>query len=312
MMKLGIISKPEAASFDKARDFGLEFVEFDCNDPTDMMGYTKETAKGDPAVDAHALAARASEFAKAIERTGITIGALGRWGSHVYDAQGKIIEEEFDHVKTLLDLCGELSIPVYCVSACQNPGMSLYKNLGAVIDYLNRVVEYGAKSGTTVCVVNCAMGGNFVRRPEIWDIVLPEVPGLKIKYDPSHSFIHGGPDGAYKEEALGYGDQFGYVHLKGVLRGAKASGMGGGLFDFMKFGGEVAALVNEKMKDNFRWSDSPPPGLDSIDWPFFLAALYKGGYDGMLSLEPYSRTWSGDMFDKGIRFSINYLKNYIV
>ena len=30
-MKLGIIASPEAASFDHAKELGLDFVEFDCN-----------------------------------------------------------------------------------------------------------------------------------------------------------------------------------------------------------------------------------------------------------------------------------------
>ncbi len=309
-MKLGMISKPEAASFDHAKKLGLEFVEFDCNDPTSMFGL-EGGVQGNPAVDAYALRALAPVFSEAIERTGITIGALGRWGSHVYDEHGKIKQEEFGHVTQLLDLCADLNIPVYCVSATSNPALSLYQNITAVIDYFKRVVDYASKAGTTVAVVNCSMGGNFVRRPEMWDIVLPEVPGLKIKYDPSHSFIHGGPDGAYKEETLAYGDRFGYVHIKGVLRG-KGGGMNGGLFEFMQLGGKAAEIAREKMSEGMRLSDSPPAGFDMIDWPFFMAALYKNGYDGMLSLEPYSRTWSGDLADKGIKFSADYIRQFIL
>jgi len=307
-MKIGIIQQPKTVDFDWVKSMGMEFVEFDCNDANSMMGYTPETAKGDPAVDAYALHAMAGQFAKEIERTGITIGAVGRWGSGAYGADGKINEEEFGHVKELLDMTGELDIPVYCVSAVSNPALSLYKNLGAVIDYFNRVVEYAAKKNTQVCVVNCGMGGNFVRRPEMWDIVLPEVPGLKIKYDPSHSFIHGNKD-THKAEVLAYADQIGYVHIKGVLQGDNAPAMNSGMFDFMKFGGEVAELARKNMMSGFKYRDNPPAGLDIIDWKFFMSCLYKGGYDGMLSLEPYSRTWSGDNYEKGIRFTINHLRS---
>ena len=51
-------------------------------------------------------------------------------------------------------------------------------------------------------IVNCMMGGNYIRTPEQWKLVLSEVPGLGIKYDPSHSFVHGGQKGAYLEEGL--------------------------------------------------------------------------------------------------------------
>lgn len=46
-------------------------------------------------------------------------------------------------------------------------------------------------------IVNCMMGGNYIRTPEQWKLVLDEVPGLGIKYDPSHSFVHGGDQGRH-------------------------------------------------------------------------------------------------------------------
>lgn len=41
---------------------------------------------------------------------------------------------------------------------------------------------------------------------------------LGIKYDPSHSFVHGGAQGAYLDEALEWGSRIQYVHVKGVIQ----------------------------------------------------------------------------------------------
>ena len=67
-------------------------------------------------------------------------------------------------------------------------------------------------------IVNCMMGGNYIRTPEQWKLVLDEVPGLGIKYDPSHSFVHGGDKGAYLKEGMEWGDKFVYCHVKGVIQ----------------------------------------------------------------------------------------------
>ena len=77
-MKLGIIMPPEAASLERAKDLGLEFVEFDCN-PEDFFGLPVKE-----------LAARQEAIKEASQRTGVEVGAVGRWASRILDKNGDV------------------------------------------------------------------------------------------------------------------------------------------------------------------------------------------------------------------------------
>lgn len=306
-MKLGIIANPEIASLDYAKNLGLEFIEFDVNCATGSPWDDPSS----PRSSGHALLKMADEFKAGIARTGVEVGAVGRWGSKILDADGKMIDSEFDHVKALIEFVKQVGAGAYLVSVNYVDGLSYYKNITAAIDYLNKVCEYAGD--LPVCIVNCNTGTNYIRTPDEWRLVLTEVPKLKIKYDPSHSFIHGGPTGAYMEEAFEFGDRFGYVHIKGVIQSAKYdhSSMGK-YFKWMREIPELGKLVRAEMEQNGRYYDNPPAGLDSINWRAFMAILYKHGYDGMLSLEPHSRVWQGDLGERGVKFSIDYMRSLMI
>ncbi|MFR2151154.1 MAG: sugar phosphate isomerase/epimerase family protein [Christensenellales bacterium] len=140
------------------------------------------------------------EIQAAMEETGVEIGAVGRWASHILDENGEVIEAEWSEVKKVIDFGSALGAKHYLCSVAYVPQLSYYKNITAAIKVLNQIVAYAKERGMQCAIVNCMMGGNYIRTPEQWKLVLDEVPGLGIKYDPSHSFVHGGDKGAYLEE----------------------------------------------------------------------------------------------------------------
>jgi len=205
-MKLGIIMPPEAASLERAKDLGLEFVEFDCN-PEDFFGLPVKE-----------LAARQEAIKEASQRTGVEVGAVGRWASRILDKNGDVIPQEWENVLAVMDFGQYLGAKHYLCSVAYVEELSYYKNITAAIKVLNQMVAAAAERGMQCSIVNCMMGGNYIRTPEQWKLVLSEVPGLGIKYDPSHSFVHGGAQGAYLDEALEWGSRIQYVHVKGVIQ----------------------------------------------------------------------------------------------
>lgn len=66
-MKLGIIGAPEAKTLVHAKELGLDFVEFDLN-PTEFFGRPLDE-----------VVKNQDEIKKAIEKTGVEVGAVGRW-----------------------------------------------------------------------------------------------------------------------------------------------------------------------------------------------------------------------------------------
>jgi hypothetical protein len=43
-----------------------------------------------------------------------------------------------------------------------------------------------------------------------------------------------------------------------------------------------------------------------------MALLYKKGYDAGLSCEPYSESWKGERGEKGILYTIDFMKKLIL
>lgn len=300
-MKLGIIMPVAVESFDKAKALGLDFLEFDLNPPGyfgmpfDQLENVKE------------------DIRKASERTGIEVGAVGRWASPIFDAQGNIDQEEWDAVKHTIDLGHTWGAKYYLCSVNYVPGISYYKNITASIEILREIVAYAKARGMETAIVNCMMGGNYIRTPEQWRLVLDEVPGLGIKYDPSHSFVHGGETGAYLEEGMGWGDRFTYCHIKGVIqKGLSNEPKHWKYYTLIKQHPELKELFADEMKQDGLWYDNPPAGIDSINWRAFFAILYKYDYDGYLSIEPHSQTWQGEKGQKGIEYTIRYIRDLML
>ncbi len=300
-MKLGIIMPPKPDSFQKAKELGLDFVEFDCN-PTSFFG-----------VPVSELDAAKEDLKAASESTGVEVGAVGRWASPVLGPDGEPDPDEWAQVKAVIDFGAYLGAKHYLCSVNYVKELSYYKNITAAIKILNEIVSYAKERGMETAIVNCMMGGNYIRTPEQWKLVLSEVPGLGIKYDPSHSFVHGGQNGAYLEEGLEWGAHFKYCHVKGVIqRGDSQEPEHWAIRDF--------AMAHPELKDELLSQafgpdnsyDNPPAGIDVINWRAFFAILYKYGYDGYLAIEPHSATWRGDKGEKGVKYTIKYIRDLMI
>lgn len=300
-MKLGIISKPEAESFDHAKELGLDFLEFDCNPPSYFGGPVSK------------LLEIQEELKAASQRTGIEVGAVGRWASRILDEKGEVIQEEFENVKAVIDFGAFLGAKYYLCSVAYVKEISYYQNITCAIKVLNDIVKYAQEKGMECAIVNCMMGDNYIRTPEQWKLVLSEVPGLGIKYDPSHSFVHGGKNGAYIEEGLGWGQHFSYCHVKGVIQGDSFSEVEEWKdYDMMRRHPEMKDELFAHRAEGRLWYDNPPAGIDVINWRAFFAILYKYGYDGYLAIEPHSQTWQGEKGQKGVKYTIKYIRDLMI
>ena len=300
-MKLGIIVKPEAEGFRHAKELGLDFVEIDLNYPKYW---------GCPMAE---VTPKIPELKKAIEETGIEVGSVGRWASWIIDDNGNVIEDEWNEVKAVIDFGAELGASHFLCSVNYNKNLTYYGNITASIKVLRDIVAYSEAKGIKACIVNCMMGDNYIRTPEQWKLVLDEVPGLTIKYDPSHSFVHGGENGAYMKEGMLWGDRFGYVHIKGVIQiGDSKEGDHWSMKNLAEEIPTLAEIAMQQRKDDFKIYDNPPAGIDSINWRGFFATLYQNDYDGYLSIEPHSQTWQGEKGQKGIKYTIKYIRDLML
>ena len=215
-----------------------------------------------------------AEIRKALSETGVKLGAVGRWGRDRITADGSICAKEQKDEFDLIDMCAELGCPVYITGCNYVDGLSYYQNVSAAIAYFQSLIDYAA-GRVKLCVYNCSWN-NYVNKPHEWDIINDHLKALGIKFDPSHT-VNGGRD--YLSEAALYGANFDHVHLKGTLN------------------------------IDGRHIDDPPAGMDMINWGALLSILRKYNYQGMLSIEPHSATWQGELGEQGLKYTIDYFKS---
>ena len=216
-----------------------------------------------------------AEIRKALSETGVKLGA-GRWGRDRITADGSICAKEQKDEFDLIDMCAELGCPVYITGCNYVDGLSYYQNVSAAIAYFQSLIDYAA-GRVKLCVYNCSWN-NYVNKPHEWDIINDHLKALGIKFDPSHT-VNGGRD--YLSEAALYGANFDHVHLKGTLN------------------------------IDGRHIDDPPAGMDMINWGALLSILRKYNYQGMLSIEPHSATWQGELGEQGLKYTIDYFKKLL-
>jgi len=57
--------------------------------------------------------------------------------------------------------------------------------------------------------------------------------------------------------------------------------------------------------------DAPPAGMDSVNWGAVFATLYNIGYNYLVSIEPHSDVWLGELGERGILYTIDYMRKLV-
>ena len=134
-MKLGMIIQPKPEEFDHLKELGLDFAELDCN-PVEFFGKPVDELK-----------ALAPELKAASERTGVEVGAVGRWASHILNEDGSVNEEEWNNVQGVIDFGRELGAKYYLCSVAYVPQLTYYGNITAAIHVLRKIVAAAKEAG---------------------------------------------------------------------------------------------------------------------------------------------------------------------
>jgi sugar phosphate isomerase/epimerase len=214
-----------------------------------------------------------------IARTGIPVQSVGRWAAKA-NVGGKLDPEEIENLTALFDAAVAIGSKVFVLGCNYDKSVSLFKNYIAAIELFGSLLDRAKGKDIQVAAYNCDWE-NFVYQPSVWEVVLGELPDLKIKFDCSHSY---GRRADYLAELSDWGHKVAHMHVKGCVR-AGSKGI-----------------------------DDSPAGMDDLKWAQVFAIMYSRKYDGGFSIEPHSATWRADseLGDKGIKFAANYIRQYIL
>ncbi|WP_324717226.1 sugar phosphate isomerase/epimerase family protein [Carboxydochorda subterranea] len=260
MGRLGFITDLSEEDFRFAADEGL-VVEYNVND---------ETIDG--------FLAKEETISRYEQEYGVAFSAIGRFGRDRISDDPAVRNREEASAIALMEWCARHRVPTFVCGAGPAAGRSMEECARRAVDVFGRLVEVGRRLGVRVAVYNCDWG-NCVDRPSMWEKVHGALPGLGIKYDPSHA-IYGGRD--YLAEAAAWGHRFVHFHAK----------------DSLPVGGK-------------RFTD-PPAGMGVTAWGPLLALLYHHGYWGDIIIEPHAEPWVRTLRYPGIRIARRTLEPFLI
>jgi sugar phosphate isomerase/epimerase len=239
---------------------------------------------------------------RVLDRHGLEISSLAYYPNNLHPnaADRKAAN---DHLKKVVVAAEQLGVPIVGTFAGRDQSKNLPDNLKEFRRVWPRLVSYAESRGVTIAIENCPMlfswdewpgGTNIASTPAVWDEMFSIVPSerLGLNLDPSH-LVWLQID--YERVVRDYGSRIVHVHAKdmeidrdGLYRNGTISlGMG--------------------------WQVPRLPGLGEVRWDRFIAALYRAGYDYVVSIEHEDRSFEGtqDLVERGFLIARDVLRPHL-
>jgi sugar phosphate isomerase/epimerase len=247
--------------------------------------------------------AGAQKIRKLLEGHGLEISSLAYYPNNL-DPDPEVRSDAHDHLRKVILAAETLGVGLVGTFIGRDQNRSVADNLQEVRKVWPDLVRFAGQHGVTIVIENCPMifsadewpgGKNLAYSPAIWrrlfEIVDARNFGLNL--DPSHlvwQFID------YERAVREFGPRIHHVHAKDMEIDRD------GLFEQ----GVMSAGVG--------WQIPRLPGLGEIDWGRFVAALYRVGYQGAISIEHEDRSFEGDpdLVKRGFLLARDVLRPLVV
>jgi sugar phosphate isomerase/epimerase len=217
-------------------------------------------------------------FRDALHSEGIALAAVSLFGRNYRDPDEQQRRANLDLWERAADLAAALRAPLFVSGTGRRPGVPDEAQWEAVVEEAGARIRGVQERRLKFAFYNCHWE-NVVDRPAAWERVLPRLPDVGIKFDPSHPFYDGRD---WMSELVTAGPHLLHLHAKDVLR-----------------------VNGEHLSD-------PNPGLGQIAWGPFFAILYEAGYDGAVCIEPHSRLYTGENRHRFLVLSGRYLRQFML
>jgi sugar phosphate isomerase/epimerase len=187
------------------------------------------------------------------------------------------------HLRKVIDAASKLGVPIVGTFVGRDKTKNVPDNFREFRRVWPRLVDYAESRGVKIAIENCPMlfsydewpgGTNLAATPAAWDEMFSIVDSTSfgLNLDPSH-LVWLMID--YERVVRDYTAKIFHVHAKdleidrdGLYRnGTLSLGMG--------------------------WQVPRMPGLGEVRWDRFVSALYREGYDYVVSIEHEDRTFEG-------------------
>jgi sugar phosphate isomerase/epimerase len=245
--------------------------------------------------------AHAKEIVDDLAQRGITVSGLGYYPNPLHpdeDHRRQVV----DHLKKVITAASLMGVPVVTTFIGADQTKTQMENWDEATKVWPEIVSHARDSGIRIAIENCPMifsndewpsGHNLAYSPSIWRTMFEEFGDtIGLNFDPSHlvwQMID--LETAIQE----FGERFYHVHAKDLQIDHQ------GLYDH-----GILSL-------GMGWQVPRLPGLGEVDWRVFFSALYRVGYDYVVSIEHEDRGFEGtdELVKQGFLIARDVLKPYV-
>jgi sugar phosphate isomerase/epimerase len=251
-------------------------------------------------IDVDALDADAVR--ETMARHGLEISSLAYYPNNLHPDPAER-EAANTHLRKVIDAAAAIGVGIVGTFAGRDKARNLPENLQEFRAVWPPLVAYAEERAVKIAIENCPMifsydewpgGTNLAATPAVWDEMFEIVPSASfgLNLDPSH-LVWLMID--YERAVRDYAQRILHVHAKdleidrdGLYRNGTISlGMG--------------------------WQVPRLPGLGEVRWDRFIAALYRVGYDHVVSIEHEDRTFEGtqELVERGFLIARDVLRPHL-
>lgn len=231
---------------------------------------------------AHLDRSGAKALRSLLDGFGLGISSLGYYPNPL-DPDPSVSGPAVEHLKKVIDAAALLEVPVVGTFVGRDWRKPVEDNLAAFAKVWPPIVAYAKARGIRIAIENCPMlfsqdewpgGKNLATTPALWTRLWEILPddSFGLNLDPSH-LVWQMID--VERVVREFSSRIFHVHAKDMQIDRE------GLYR------------NGILSQGMGWQVPRLPGLGDMDWQRFIAALYRAGYDGTISVEHEDRNFEG-------------------
>jgi len=254
-------------------------------------------------VDAENIdAAKARAMRSRLAGLGLSISSLGYYPNPL-DPDPAVASFAVAHIKKVVEAAALLEVGVVGTFVGRDQRKTVAENLEAFAEVWPPIVRFARERGVKIAIENCPMifsddewpgGKNLATSPAIWKRMWEIIPddNFGLNLDPSH-LVWQMID--YERVVREFRSRIFHVHAKDLMVDRE------GLY------------MNGVLSLGMGWQVPRLPGLGDIDWGRFVAALYRAGYDYVVSVEHEDRDFEGNegAVERGFLIARDALRPFI-
>lgn len=284
-MKLGLLTAPfEETPLEEVADWsaahGYSMLEVACWPRT---GGEARRYAGTSHIDIDSLTEDSARgIVSDLRNRGIEISGLGYYPNNLHP-DPELRREFNEHTKKLIVAAAKLGVPVVNTFIGADPAKNQDENYEEFLRVWPGIWQVAQDSGIKIAIENCPMifsydewpgGKNLAYSPAIWRRMFEDSPGdvMGLNLDPSHLVWQMIDIERVIDE---FADRIYHVHVKDLEIDRE------GLYDH-----GILSL-------GMGWQRPRLPGHGEVNWPRFVSALYRNGYDYVLCVEHEDRRFEG-------------------